>query len=67
MSTTATRTSPALRSRTVAIVAAWLATRLVMGAALLLAMRQSGLTPARALGNWDVQHYICLLYTSRCV
>ncbi|WP_271290729.1 mannosyltransferase family protein [Propionibacterium freudenreichii] len=60
MSTTATRTSPALRSRTVAIVAAWLATRLVMGAALLLAMRQSGLTPARALGNWDVQHYMLI-------
>lgn len=42
------------------ILGVWLATRLLMAVALFVAMQRGGLSLTRALGNWDVQHYLAI-------
>ncbi|WP_316671087.1 mannosyltransferase family protein [uncultured Propionibacterium sp.] len=45
-------------TRTVVLV--WLCTRALLAAVLLHTVRGSGTTVERALGNWDVQHYLAI-------
>lgn len=50
------------------VVLAWATTRVLLAAVLARTVLVDGTTPARALGNWDVQHYLAIAtdgYTDR--
>ena len=58
------RAAGAARSRTGGatrvVVMVWACTRALLAAVLLHTVRANGTTAARALGNWDVQHYLAI-------
>jgi hypothetical protein len=50
-------------SHSTIIIATWLATRLLMVAALMLTMHQRNWTAGQALANWDVAHFMSIAST----